>query len=40
MVGEAEGEEDENKALSAMGILRTIVTFVRIMDESDAVRIK
>jgi len=33
LVGEAE-EEDEDKALNAMGILRTIVTFIRFMDES------
>jgi len=34
MVTEAEGEDDENKMVSAMGMLRTIVTFVRMMDES------
>ena len=37
MVTEAEGEDDENKMVSAMGMLRTIVTFVRMMDESTEV---
>jgi len=37
MIGEADGEEDENKALAAMGVLRTIVTFIRMMDESQQI---
>jgi len=37
MTNEAEGEDDENKALTAMSILRTIVTFLRTLQESEAV---